>query len=174
MRLELLATRHRSLAVTACEWRAFELADPEQMADAVFDRLLPNPDPSLADFYAAVNEVVQLTFARHAAQTNVLERLASNLAMSGRPTSTDEFLQALSQLRNRHRLVLQLRHWDGLSEAEAAEALELELAEFAQRQAKAEARFITRVAKRHPELLHEDVGELVASAKPGRHTRQRG
>jgi DNA-directed RNA polymerase specialized sigma24 family protein len=174
MRLELLATRHRSLAVTACEWRAFELADPEQMADAVFDRLLANPDPNLADFYAAVDEVVRLTFARHAAQTSVLARLGSNLALTGHRTSSDEFLQALSQLRTRNRLLLQLRHWDGLSEAEAAEALELGLAEFAERQAKAEARFIARVTKRHPELMHEDVGELVASAKPGRHTRQRG
>jgi DNA-directed RNA polymerase specialized sigma24 family protein len=174
MRLELLATRHRSLAVTACEWRAFELADPEQMADAVFDRLLPNPDPNLADFYAAVDEVVRLTFARHAAQASVLERLSSNLAITGHRAGTDEFLQALSQLRTRHRLLLQLRHWDGLSEAEAAEALELDLTEFAERQAKAEARFIARVTKRHPELLNEDVGELVASAKPGKHTRQRG
>ncbi len=174
MRLELLATRHRSLAVTACEWRAFELADPEQMADAVFDRLLSNPDPTLADFYVAVDEVVRLTFARHAAQANILERLTSNLAVHGHRTSTDEFLQALSQLRTRHRLLLQLRHWDGLSETEAAEALELELAEFIERQAKAEARFLARATKRHPELLHEDVGQLVASAKPGRHTRQRG
>jgi DNA-directed RNA polymerase specialized sigma24 family protein len=172
MRLELLATRHRSLAVTACEWRAYELADPEQMADAVFDRLLGLPDPSLADFYAAVDEVVRLTYARHAARANMIERLSVNLAMSGRHTSSDEFLDALSQLRTRHRVLLQLLHWDGLSPAEAAEALSLTPEHIDKRQARAEARFMGKVTKRRPELAGAEVAPLVASAKPGKHTRQ--
>jgi hypothetical protein len=174
MRLELLASRHRSLAVTACEWRALELADPEQMADAVFGRLLALPDPDLADFYAAVNEVVRLAYARYAAQVTGLERLTAGLGMPGRRSGTDQALDALSQLRSRHRLVLQLRHWDGLTEAEAIEALGITPEKFAARQARAEARFMGKVTKRQPGLTNSEVGPLVASAKPGKHTRQLG
>jgi hypothetical protein len=172
MRLEVLATKHRSLAVTACEWRAFGLADPERLADAVFDQLLTNPDPNLADFYTAVDQVVQQAYARHAAEDTILERLTGNFSMPGRNAPTNEMLQALSQLRTRHRLLLQLRHWDGLSEAEAAEALRIDPESFADRQAKAEAKFLGKVTRRRPELATGNVAELVASAKPGRHMRR--
>jgi hypothetical protein len=172
MRLEVLATKHRSLAVTACEWRAFGLADPERLADAVFDRLLTNPDPTLADFYTAVDQVVQQAYARYAAEDTILDRLTGNFSMPGRRAPTDEMLQALSQLRTRHRLLLQLRYWDGLSEAEAAEALRLDEVSFANRQAKAEAKFLGRVSRRRPELAYGNVAELVAGAKPGRHVRR--
>lgn len=171
MRLELLAAKHRSLAVTACEWRAFGLADPDQMADSVFDRLLGNPDPNLADFYAAVDEVVELTYARYAAQVNIVERLTSSLPTPGRQGQTDGLLQALSQLRTKNRVVLQLRYWDGLTEAEAAEALQLSPEAFTQRQAKATTRFLAKVAKRNPELVDSDVGTMIAKAKPGKYVR---
>lgn len=174
MRLELLATKHRSLAVTACEWRAFGLADPEQLADAVFDRLLLNPDPSFADFYEAVDYVVQQAYCRHAAQGSILERLTSNLTMNGRKSSSDDVLLTLSQLRTKHRTVLQLRYWDELTEPEAVEALNLTTVALAERQAKAERRFLAKLVKRRPEFGRGEVGAIVASAKPGKHTRRRG
>ncbi len=172
MRLELLATKHRSLAVTACEWRAFGLDDPERLADAVFDRLLKNPDPSFADFYDAVDLVVHQAYERQTARTSILERFTSNLSIGNKDAENDVLL-ALSQLRNKHRVLLQLRYWDGLTEAEAAEALRLTPDAFAERQSKAEARFTNRLAKRRPELATAPLGPTVASAKPGVHYRRR-
>lgn len=172
MRLELLAARHRGLAVTACEWRAFGLADPERMADEVFDQLLTESDPTLADLYDAIDRVVQLTYERHAAQTSIIERLGSTLSFSHTARrDPGELLSVLSQLRNKHREVLQLRYWDGLSDAEAAEALRIEPAKVVERRTKAEARFLAKVNKHYPEVIPADVPELVASIKPGRHTR---
>lgn len=173
MRLELLAARHRSLAVTACEWRAFGLADPDRMADEAFDQLLSQPDPDLADLYDAIDRVVQLTYDRYAAQTSVLERLTSNLTIRPRTTRRDpnELLNILSLLRAKHREVLQLRYWDGLSDAEAAEALRMDPDKLVERRAKAEARFLARVNKDYPEVIALDVPQLVASIKPGTHTR---
>lgn len=170
MKLEVLATRHRSLAVTACEWRAFGLADPERMADEVFGLLCDNDDPDLADFYDAVDSVVELTWARRAAKESALERLTANLKVA-RPGPTDAMLLVLSNLRQRHRQVLQLRFWDGLSEAEAAEALRLSPEDFAERQARAQERFMAKATRRYPELEGRAVGPLVSAAKPGVHRR---
>lgn len=175
MRLELLAARHRSLAVTACEWRAFGLADPERMADEAFDRLLTEPDPTLADLFDAIERVVHLTYERHAAQFSVVERLGKTLSFE-RTTRRDpnELLSILSQSRNKHRVVLQHRYWDGLSDAETAEVLRIEEDKLRERRAKAEARFLARVQKDYPEVIALDVPELVASIKPGIHTRKPG
>ncbi|MCE1174634.1 MAG: hypothetical protein LWW77_08515 [Propionibacteriales bacterium] len=173
MRLEVLATRHRSLAVTACEWRAFGMADPERMADEVFQYLVGYDDPCFADFYAAVDEVVALTYARQAAKESTLDRLTRGMKVS-RPGPVDAMLLELSNLRHKHRLLLQLRYWDGLTEAEAAEALRLTPERFAERQAKAETRFLAKVERRHPQLAGQPVGSLVASAKPGIHHRDVG
>jgi hypothetical protein len=175
MRLELLAARHRSLAVTACEWRAFGLADPERMADEAFDQLLNQPDPTLADLYDAIDRVVQLTYDRYASQSSILERLTSTLSFS-RTSRHDpnELLTMLSLLRGKHREVLQLRYWDGLSDGEAAEVLRIEPERLVERRGKAEARFLARVHKDYPEVIPVDVPELVASIKPGTHTRDDG
>jgi hypothetical protein len=171
VRLEVLATRHRSLAVTACEWRAFGMADPERMADEVFQYLVGCDDPSFADFYAAVDEVVALTYARQAAKESTLDRLTRGMKVS-RPGPTDAMLLVLSNLRHKHRLLLQLRYWDGLTEAETAEALQLTPERFAERQAKAEERFMAKATRRYPELAGRAVGPLVSSAKPGTHRRR--
>lgn len=172
MRLELLAARHRSLAVTACEWRAFGLADPDRMADEAFDQLLGESDPTLADLYDAIDRVVHLTYERYAAQHSILDRLTSNMSLT-RTSRRDpnELLTMLSQLRGKHREVLQLRYWDGLSDAEAAEVLRIEPAKLVGRRTKAEARFLVRVNKDYPEVMALDIPELVASIKPGTHTR---
>lgn len=172
MRLELLAARHRSLAVTACEWRAFGLADPNRMADEAFDQLLTESDPTLADLYDAIDRVVQLTYERHAAQTSILDRLGSTLSFT-RPARRDpnELLSMLSQLRGKHREVLQLRYWDGLTDAEAAQVLRVEEAKVVERRTKAEARFLAKVNKDYPEVIALDIPELIASIKPGYHTR---
>jgi hypothetical protein len=173
MRLELLAARHRSLAVTACEWRAIGLADPDRMADEAFDQLLSESDPTLADLYDAIDRVVQLTYERHAAQLSIIERLSSNMTFE-RTSRRDPnvLLDILSQLRNKHREVLQLRYWDGLSDAEASEVLRIDPAKLLERRAKAEGKFLSRVRKNHPEVIAPDVPELVASIKPGQHRRE--
>jgi hypothetical protein len=175
MRLELLAARHRSLAVTACEWRAFGLADPDRMADEAFDQLLSESDPTLADLYDAINRVVQLTYDRYAAQHSILDRLTTNLSFS-RTSRRDpgELLSMLSQLRGKHREALQLRYWDGLTDAEAAEVLRIEPAKLVERRTKAEARFLAKVNRDYPEVMALDLPELVASIKPGTHTRGEG
>jgi hypothetical protein len=172
MRLELLAARHRSLAVTACEWRAFGLADPDRMADEAFDRLLTESDPTLADLYDAIDRVVQLTYERHAAGISIIERLGKTLSFerTGR-RDPNELLTMLSQLRGKHREVLQLRYWDGLSDAEAAEVLRIDPGKLAERRVKAEAKLLAKVNKNYPEVIALDVPELVASIKPGHHTR---
>lgn len=165
-----MATKHRSLAVTACEWRAYELADPEQLADAVFDQLLSNPDPNLTDFYQALDVVIQQAYLRHAAESSILDRMNSSLHF--RRTGIDnEIITALSQLRRKHRELLQLRYWDGLSEVEAVEALQLSPQAFPERQAKAEARFRRRLAKHGSVSIDEPVGVIIAGAKPGTHHR---
>lgn len=165
-----MATRHRSLAVTACEWRAFGVADPERLADAVFDRLVPNPDPNLADFYDAVNEVVYQAYVRQASTVSMIERISSSMQFH-KSGVDDEIISILSQLRTKHRDLLQLRYWDGLSETEAAEALRLSPEDFATRQAKAENRFRKRLSKRAPVLAQEPLGPIIAGAKPGKHHR---
>ncbi len=170
MRLEVLATRHRGLAVTACEWRAYGLADPQRMADEVFERLVNYSDPNFTDFYAAVEEVVQHTYLRQAANESILERLTSNLSISKQGNSDDALL-ALSRLRHKHRLLLQLLHWDGLTVAEAAEALQMSADAFADRQATAEAKFRSRLARTRPDLATQEISRLMAGAKPGKHTR---
>ncbi len=168
-----MATRHRSLAVTACEWRAYGLADPEQLADAVFDQLLSNPDPNLVDFYHAVDVVVQQAYLRHAAGVSVIDRI--NSSMRVRKTGVDdEIITILSYLRHKHRTLLQLRHWDGLSEVEAAEALQLSAEAFAKLQTKAEEQFRKRLTKRDPALAEQPVGPIIADAKPGTHHRDLG
>lgn len=168
-----MATRHRSLAVTACEWRAFGLADPEQLADAVFDQLLSNPDPNLVDFYHAVDVVVQQAYRRHAAGVSVIDRINSSMRVR-RTAVDDDIITLLSYLRHKHRTLLQLRYWDGLTEAEAAEALQLSPEAFAERQAKAEDRFGKRLTKRDPALAQQPVGPIIAEAKPGTHHRDVG
>lgn len=165
-----MATKHRSLAVTACEWRAYGLADPEQLADAVFDQLLSNPDPNLTDFYQALDVVIQQAYLRHAAEASVIDRINSSLRI--RQTGIDnEIITTLSQLRHKYRELLQLRYWDGLTEAEAAEALQLSPRALTDLQAKAEARFGKRLAKHGSVSIDEPVGVIIAGAKPGTHHR---
>lgn len=165
-----MATRHRSLAVTACEWRAFGLADPELLADAVFDQLLSNPDPNLVDFYHAVDVVVQQAYLRHAAGASVIDRINSSMRVR-RTAADDDIITILSHLRHKHRTLLQLRYWDGLTEAEAAEALQLSETAFAELQAKAEQRFAKRLAKHDLALAQHPVGPTISDAKPGTHRR---
>lgn len=165
-----MATRHRSLAVTACEWRAFGVADPEHLADAVFDRLVSNPDPDLADFYDAVDVVVHQAYLRQASTVSMIERIGTSMQIR-RPGVDDEIITILSQLRTKHRDLLQLRYWDSLSETEAAEALRLSPEDFAARQTKAEERFRRRLAKRAPVLAQEPLGPIISGAKPGKYHR---
>lgn len=165
-----MATKHRSLAVTACEWRAYELADPEQLADAVFDHLLSNPDPNLADFYQALHAVIQQAYLRHAAEARVIDRINSSLQFR-RSGVENPIITTLSQLRHRHRELLQLRYWDGLSEAETCEALQLSPQAVSELQSKAEARFRKRLAKHSPSSSEGPVGPIIATAKPGSHHR---
>ena len=80
----------------------------------------------------------------------------------------DEIINILSQLRTKHRDLLQMRYWDSLSEAEAAEALRLSEEDFAARQTKAESRFRKRLSKRAPVLAQEPLGPIIAGAKPGK------
>jgi DNA-directed RNA polymerase specialized sigma24 family protein len=147
------------------------MADPERMADEVFERLVNCEDPNFTDFYAAVDAVVTLTYARHAAKESTLDRLTRGMKVS-RPGPTDAMLLVLSNLRHKHRQLLQLRYWDALTPAEAAEALQLTAESFAEREAKAEERFMAKATRRYPELAGRAVGPLVSAAKPGTHRRR--
>lgn len=168
-----MASSYRDLAVTACEWRAVGVADPGAMADEVFVRLHPTADLDLRDLYKAIDEVVFLSYQRYSDQFSVLDRLRAGAALSGprKRSPADDFLNALSNLHRADRELIQMRFWDDLDEAEAAEVLHITREVARERLARAGTRYLAKLSRSHPDLAISDVEDTVRSIKPGLHRR---
>jgi hypothetical protein len=167
--VEALAAQYHDLAVTACEWRAIGLADPHEMAASAFARLDERRDHGLRDLYQAIDKVVQAAYQNYSDGISVLERLrlGATLGRAGSRNPADDFLKALSNLRGKDRLLLQLRFWDELDEAEAAEVLGVSIEQIRQHLAKAGMRYLSRLSRTHPDLAISDVIDTISSIKPG-------
>lgn len=168
-----MTAQYHSLVVTACEWRAMGLADPVEMAAEVFGLLDERRDHGLQDLYRAIDRVVTSSYQRYSDQTSMLDklRLGGALGMSRSNSPVDDFLKALSNLRGRDRKLLQLRFWDELDEAEAAEVLGISRERVRERLAQAGMRYLSRLSHTHPDLAISDVVDTVSSIKPGIHRR---
>ncbi len=172
MNVDALAARYRTLVVTACEWRAMGLADPDFMADEVFDSLDPGRDHDLRDLYAAIDKVVFRSYQRYSDSISVLDRLRGGAALGrAKHTPADDFLSALSNLRRADRELLQLRFWDDLDEEEAAEALGLSIQQVRERMTRAGTRYLAKLSRNHPDLTVGDIVDTLNSIKPGVHRR---
>ncbi|MGC3995147.1 MAG: hypothetical protein QM779_13705 [Propionicimonas sp.] len=169
-----MVAAYRGLVVAACEWRAVGVADPRAMADEVFRQLDQDADHDLHDLYASIDRVVLASYQRYSDQFSVLERLRDGATIGGpRRTRTpaDDFLSALSRLRHADRELVQLRFWDELTDAEAAEALRTTPEVIRERLARAGTRYLAKLARTHPDLAITDVADTVRSIKPGVHRR---
>jgi hypothetical protein len=166
--------RYQDLVVTACEWRAVGVAEPEEMAEEVFQRLGPHGDHDLRELYASIEAVVFASYRRYSSSISVVDRLRGGATIIGprkRRTPADHFLEALSNLRGPDRTLMQLRFWDDLTEAEAAEALGITVEVARERLARAGTRYLGKLSRTHPDLAISDVEDTVRSIKPGVHRR---
>jgi hypothetical protein len=170
--VDAMAARYRSLVVAACEWRAMGLAEPSAMADEVFGRLDPRKDHDLRDLYKAIEIVVFASYQRFSETLSVLDRLRGG-ATIGRPkrNPADDFLLALSNLRQRDRTLIQMRFWDDLDDDEAAEALGLTREKIREQLANAGTKYLSKLSRSHPDLALSDIEDTIRSIKPGIHRR---
>jgi len=168
-----MAARYRSLVVAACEWRAMGLAEPEYMADEVFARLDPRSDHTLRDLYVAIDKVVLATYQRYAGASSILDHLRAGATLSPRAkrNPSDDFLAALSSLREQDRRLIQLRFWDDLDDDEAAEALGISRDAVRERLARAGTKYLAKLGRSHPDLAISDIEDTLRSIKPGVHRR---
>lgn len=171
MYVDELRARYGNLVVTACEWRAMDLAEPRAMADEVFARLQPARDHSLRDLYGAIDKVVLATYQRHSDSMTVLDKLRSGAARRPERGPDDDYRDALSSLREGDRRLLQLRFWDELDEEETREVLGLSVEGVRERTDRAGKRYLAKVSRRHPEVTLGDVVSLLEGLKPGHHHR---
>lgn len=169
MNVEALAAKYHDLVVTACEWRAMGLADPHQMTADAFALLDERRDHDLRDLYHAIDKVVLAAYQNYAGRISILDRfrLGAALGSPGPRRPVDEFLKALSNLRGRDRQLLQLRFWDDLDEAEAAEVLGTSIEAVRVHLAKAGTRYLTKLTRSHPDLAISDIIDTLSSIKPG-------
>jgi hypothetical protein len=167
--VEALAAKYHDLVVTACEWRAMGLADPHQMAVNAFALLDERRDHNLRDLYRAIERVVQDAYRDYSNKTSIMDRFRVGAMFGGAAprNPADEFLRALSNLRGRDRQLLQLRFWDDLDEAEAAEVLGTSIEATREHLAKAGMRYLSKLTRSHPDLAISDIIDTLSSIKPG-------
>lgn len=176
MNVEELRARYGDLVVNACEWRAIGVADPLDMAEEVFARLDAGSDHTLRDLYTRIDWVVRASYRRYSDGMSVLDRLRGGGTLAGprsKRTPADDFLQALSNLRQSDRNLIQLRFWDELDDTEAGEVLGLTVEDVRARLARAGTRYLAKLARSHPDLALTDVEDTIRSIKPGGHGRFR-
>ena len=124
--MEAFETRYRTLAVTTCEWRAFELADPEVLADRVFAALRSRGRAAtLRSFYRCVEDVIAKAYVDASAQNSMFAGLMRGQfgSFMNRRVKTDEEVarEVLASLRAREVVVLRQAIWDSLTPEEMAE-----------------------------------------------------
>ena len=173
MNVEAFSAQYHDLVVTACEWRAIGVADPHEMAAEVFAALDGHRDHDLRDLYRAIDKVVTSAYQHYSDKISLVDRLrlGTLIGGTGPRNPANEFLKALSNLRGKDRQLLQLRFWDELDEAEAAEVLGIGIEQVRENLAKAGMRYLTRLSRSHPDLAISDVVDTIASIKPGLYRR---
>ncbi|MDR1711169.1 MAG: hypothetical protein LBR58_04865 [Propionibacteriaceae bacterium] len=172
--MDEFAERYRSLAVAACEWRAFELGDPEALAE---DALRRARKPDLKGLYQAIGEVVSEAY-RRAASKKPLFAIFQNISPKIEYTTmADLAAEALRNLRVRDADVLRHAYWDGLTVAEIEEITGRPAAKVEAELATALANYAARLQRemeRHPVADAEPSPDPVTwlkTAKPGEHWR---
>jgi len=170
---EDFVARYRDLAVVTCEWRAFELDDPEAMADMVLDRLRYHKSgPSLKLFYKCVEDVVDETYRAAAGKRSITQTLLSGswtMFKSDPKTPTMNILKALQSLSPRDADLLRQAYWDELSLIEMAFVNGRDAATQEARLAKALGHFSVKL----PKTEAADPKSAMRRIHPGTHRRFR-
>jgi hypothetical protein len=167
--LKDLRRRYWSLVLTACEWRAFEVEPPEDMAGRVFATLNPGKVIDLRVLFRAVDSVVSQAYrtsASHRSSLDVLRGMASVQRDADRPAA----LVALSALRDRDRRIVQHAYWDDLDPAEIATVLRTDVDTVQRRLDQAIGRYAAHLARRGVQV--DDPTSLLSAIKPGTHHRR--
>lgn len=160
--LDAFEARYRGLAVVTCEWRAFQVADPEVLADRVFARLRSDRrTPDLKVFYRAVERVVADAY-RNFASGRTLAQGWPILQRS--PRDTDQRRKALTALPASQVETLRQAFWDELTPAEMAEVTGRDAAT---QQAKLTQALHAFAAK----LRDDDAAQAMRDLHPGTHRR---
>lgn len=170
MKADELRVLYSTVVVTSCEWRTIGLADPQQLADQVFATLERQSEIDLHDLYEVLERVAVEAFSRYAERATTLDRLIT----FGRFKPAEEvrdMLAALSRLRQADRDLLQRRYWDSLDLLELAESFRTSPEQARARLVRAEERFLGKARRFDRGLTPAEIGRVVASLKPGEHTR---
>jgi len=160
--------QYRSLIVTTCEWRAFDLDDPEAMADRVFARVDADAPRYLRRLYKAVNVVVLATYQDDAGKGRYWEHFAGLRSGPSYATASPEerLRMTFAGLPSRDVEVLRQAFWDTLTPDEMAE---VNGGTAAQQTAKVDAA-LARFRAKLPDKT-ADPAEVVRGLKPGTHWR---
>lgn len=170
-----LEQRYWPLVVTACEWRAFGVEDPEVIAGRVFADVEPRSSAGLATIFKAIEQEVARAYQNSAPSMGSGPLGLPATWLRWAPADTrPRALKALSDLPDRERRVLQLAYWDELTRAEISEVLKVDLVGVARRLDRAFDRFRTRLAKRDPDQPQDDLVAILKDLKPGPHHRSPG
>ena len=162
---------YASLATTTCEWRAFELCDPEVMATRVFDRLRRDRKPAdLRRLYIAVDIVVNKTYQEASGRKSIRDGVFG-MQFRGTPKvklENPSVHEALRRLSDKDGALLRQAYWDELTMDEMAvvngggageQAVKVTIA-------------LQRFAARLPAELVSDPVTALQSIHPGTHRRE--
>ncbi len=167
-----LEQRYWPLVVTACEWRAFGVEDPEVIAGRVFADITPRSGTGLGAIFTAIDREVAQAYRNSASSSGSGPLGLPTNWLTRAPTDTrPRALVALSDLPERERRVLQLAYWDELTRVEISEVLKVDLVAVSRRLDRGLERFRSRLAKREPQVPHEDLVAILTNLKPGPHRR---
>ena len=163
-----LQRRYWQLVVTACEWRAYEVEDPELMAERVFASVNTRRSPDLRDLFRTVDKVVAEAYRNKASQHTALDAIRG-MATVRRDLALPAALVALIALREGDRRILQHAHWDDLGPVEIATVLGTGIDNVHRRLDTATRRLTERLVKRGVQV--DDVRSMLTEVKPGIHHR---
>ncbi len=107
--------KYLSLVVAGCEWRAFELADPELMADQVFARLAKKR-LTLKGLFKALEAEVADAYRSAASKKPIMAVFTGSGTLKQKQsekTFADQVLDTLCGLPGRETTLLQSAYWDG-------------------------------------------------------------
>jgi len=163
--------RYQTLAVVTCEWRAYQVDDPEVMAADVFRRLRAQPaPPDLKRFYKCVDAVVDYAYRTASSRKSLTEQIFSgSLSMIKRgPVMPDQRIRsALTGLPAREVDVLRQAIWDELTPDEMAA---VNGRDAATQQARVNAA-VAHFASRLPAPESADPVAAMRAIHPGEHRR---